>query len=473
MSKLCSLKEITPGSVVVVPKDSAAFEGERAIVFGLEYEGKDQIRGALLRRSVEDKELVERVLPKNSDEYQLEVTEDEVFKKAVVGAFIKHKLSVPDHGMSMGCDPEIFVVHGDGSVFPAWEYMPTEEEALAQAKLDRAKVWMQPELNYAAASVANSNGRTWDNVTFHSTPQRVPAYWDGAQAEFAPYAKNCLEALHGGTRSGLIQVLEYARAKDPNARLTLQNVVELPTDVLTKADDKYIQFRCSQSYNIYNDPGAKVQDARQYKFRCSGGHIHFGLTRSLTAPGIEQIVRGLDGILGIIGVSLADGIDNPERRRTYGRAGEFRLPSHGIEYRVLSNFWLTHPAITMLVFDIARASLRFAESGLFNLCWNSREEETRGVINDCDVEGARRILRRNAANLVGLLRAAWPVSSLSRTAMDCTKMRTLALKAILNGVGAVIADPTDIEKNWVLGDPKNWKPYCQSGSWKNLATSKE
>jgi hypothetical protein len=451
MHKLCSIKDIVPGSVVELPKQYQSKPDEAAVILGMEYDtSKKNIFAEMLRSDYT------KVAPEAMNEdTELALVDDPVLQKLAIRGFINQKFAMSGFGMSMGCDPEIFVVHADDSVFPAWEFMPDEKTALAESK-------RQPLLD-----------RWINSDAVIPCPTFVPSYWDGAQAEFAPWGKSCLETLHYGTREGLKTVLAMARAKDANAKLTLRNVVELPLSVLKSTKDEYIQFRCSQSLNIYNDPGDGIPDAREYKYRCAGGHIHIGFTRAFTAPGIEQIIRGLDGILGVIGTSLAAGIDNPERRHTYGRAGEFRLPKHGVEYRVLSNHWLSHPAIAMLVFEIARSTVRFAESGLFNLCWKADEQETRDVINGCDVSGARKILMQNAAVLHGLLHRTWALRSgtTPRNAEDLDKMCSLAFKTILGGMDVAIKDPMDIEKNWKIGDDTNWKLHCRgkNDSWQSLA----
>jgi hypothetical protein len=426
---------------------------------------------------LKQKAIEAQVLEANGGVYHLpSVKENTRFKlvdaadsqKSAVERFVTAKLDVPMLSMAAGCDPEIFAVHENGEVFPAWEYMPTEEAARKSAKewLSTKQIEANGDVNYDPDA---SIGR-WDSPTEHNCPLKIPAYWDGAQAEFAPWAKTCLETLHHGTRVGLQSVLNFARAKDPKAKLTLQNVVELPKPVLEQADDKFIQFRCSRSFNIYNDPGEGVQDARAYPYRCAGGHIHFGYSWGFTGAGLEQVVRGLDGILGVIGVSLAAGIDNPERRRTYGRAGEFRLPEHGLEYRVLSNFWLAHPAIAMLVFDIARIAVRFAANGLYSLCWVASEKEVREVINECDVQGARNILKRNEQVLKGLLRQTWP-PVFGRGVEAVQKMQQVALSTLLNGMDVAIKDPENIEANWVLSDDAAWLKHCRGEvhSWQSLS----
>lgn len=455
MSKLCTLKDLCPGSVIEVPKEYSSRRGETAIVLGLEYANKGLIQTSFVRPQHGD--FIPTDLPAMPEKTEFSVTEDQTLRQDTVAAFVAQKLHLPFIGMSMGCDPEIFVTHKDGSIFPAWEFMPCEADALKAIK-----EWQDKSIGGVLAVAPDSS----------TCLDTLPAYWDGVQAEFAPWGKSCLETLHYGTRAGLAEVLRYAREKDKGAKLILPSVVELPEDIRKNSKDEHIQFRCSQSYNIYQDSGDGVPDAREYKYRCAGGHIHLGFTRKFTAPGIEQIVRGLDGILGVAGVSLAAGIDNAERRHTYGRAGEFRLPAHGIEYRVLSNFWLSHPAIAMLVFELGRATVRLAESGLFNLCWLASEQETRDVINNCDVEGARKILQRNAQVLAGMLAAIWPEKDIVRPKALATKMQKLALETIFNGIETVIKQPSDIEGNWKLNG-RGWERWCRGAedNWQSLTVS--
>ena len=455
MSKLCSLKEITPGSVIKLPR--AYGLNALGVMAGMEYSADQKmILPAIF--NVSGEEVIPTSLPDQVNTTEFELVEDKKLQTLVADAFLAAEFPLPSKSMSSGCDPEIFVEHGDGSIFPAWEFLPDEETSRLQAKR-----WL---LERHPRGESEVEGASWGVVDSNNSPLKVPIYWDGAQAEFAPWAKNCLETLHDGTRIGLKTILAFAQKKDPQAKLTIKNTIELPDSVLKNADDKHIQFRCSRSYNIYDDPGDGIPDARQYKYRCAGGHIHLGFTRGFTAPAIEQIVRALDGVLGVVGVSLAAEIDNPERRRTYGRAGEFRLPSHGIEYRVLSNFWLCHPAITMLVFDLARATVRFAESGLYNLCWLADEKEVRDIINSCDVQGARKLIKKNLAPLTRIVKSMWGINSPS--AIDAGAKK--ALLAFENGLESVIPYPHDIAGNWQFD--KNWLSHCRNvdASWLHLTS---
>src|SRR5262249_21635736 len=155
-------------------------------------------------------------------------------------------------------------------------------------------------------------------------------------------------------------------------------------ETLMTADAKYVNFGCSPSINIYDDAPMGVADPRSYIYRFAGGHLHNGLGR-LSDRTARRITVALDGILGVATVGMAEGIDNPIRRTVYGRAGEIRLPAHGIEYRVLSNFWLCHPAISMLVCEIFRLAIMMGMTDLYNQMWRADQNEVRRVINECDV----------------------------------------------------------------------------------------
>lgn len=328
-----------------------------------------------------------------------------------------------------GCDPEIFVVDKDDKVIPAWKFLPEE---------------------------ANSLGLS-----------NIPCYWDGAQAEFSPPGQPCLERLVDSIRVGLEKVLNQALFVDPKAKLTTKNVVEIPETIRKGSDIKYIRFRCTPSYNVYDDPGGGIPDAIEYPWRCAGGHIHIGSFRKWSAPCIKQGVEALDGILGVLGVSLAENIDDPERRKTYGRAGEFRLPKHGIEYRVLSNFWLVHPAIAHFTLEIARAAFNFGINGLYKLHWKADQEAVRDVINYCDIVGARRMIKANKTLLLKLLES----HILAHADTGCenqTPNMEYTEAALTKPVESLVG--MDIEENWMLNSFA-WGELChtEGTTWGSLS----
>lgn len=341
-------------------------------------------------------------------------------------AFKRRPLNeVPYLRITCGTDPEIFAFKADGTVLPAWEYLQSEETA---------ERWYQKTVD----------------------PEEIKRFWDGVQAEFCPPAGVCLEDMMEGVRNGLKAVREAARQKDNTAELGLSSTAVLSDVQLLSADPKNLAFRCSPSFNVYGDCGNDLPDPLKFNERYSGGHIHLGTTRKFTGPVIGEIVRALDGIVGIAGVSLAAGIDDPRRRRYYGRAGEFRLPEHGLEYRVLSNFWLSHPAIAHLVFGLFRHAAKLGQSGLYGLYWEADQDRVRDIINNCDVAGARAILKANRAVLATLMDKEWPHD----------KAALAAVRTIENGLASAIKDPADITGNWLLNE-EGWIKCGKhpGGSW--------
>lgn len=109
---------------------------------------------------------------------------------------------------------------------------------------------------------------------------------------------------------------------------------------------------CEPDFNAYTgieNPKPNV-DA---PFRTGAGHIHVGFT-SVTDPksashmqDCRLLAAVMDNVLAVPSI-LFDG-DN-ERRQLYGKAGAFRPKTYGMEYRTLSNKWLSHPKLIDWVF---------------------------------------------------------------------------------------------------------------------------
>lgn len=107
-------------------------------------------------------------------------------------------------------------------------------------------------------------------------------------------------------------------------------------------------------------------DPQGKPFRTASGHIHIGWTEGADVfdkAHFEQcgkIARQMDYYLGIH--SLNWDMDNT-RRELYGKAGAFRPKSYGMEYRVLSNRWLTSEALIRWVYNQALLGVRAADNG--------------------------------------------------------------------------------------------------------------
>lgn len=317
-----------------------------------------------------------------------------------------------------GTDPEIFVVDAKGEVIPAWTFLGSKAKPNKYGTKD--------------------------------TPFKGHIYWDGFQAEFdTPADLSCLAQISDCIQMGLKGVYEAARAKHPKATLSLKSVLSVKDKVLAEAAEEHVAFGCAPSMNVYGLKG-NIQDGRSVPYRFAGGHIHLGLP-GWSPERIAKMVKVLDAILGVACVSLFANYDNPLRRQYYGQPGEYRLPAHGLEYRVLSNAWLAHPLIYHMVFDLARAAAGLEQEGVAHY-WKAEEQEVIQTILNHDVPHAREILKRNEKLFRGVLQT---ISGAYYELGNCD----VAAKVWERGMESAVDNPEDIAANWCLD--KGWVGHSE------------
>ena len=304
---------------------------------------------------------------------------------------------------SQGSDPEMFVVDKDGIVIPSFKFLPDK--------------------------------KTVRGDTF--------AFWDGFQAEFNIPGVSCLDQSVAFLQQGLRNLLDAAKKHDPKAELTIKPTLTIPPHFLTEEKDEHVQFGCMPSKNVYGMKGIQA-DGREVSVRSAGGHIHIGL-RSEQKKNIETYIKALDAILGVACVSMFGKIDDPIRRKYYGLAGEYRTPSHGVEYRTLSNAWMCHPNISYIVFELARKVITLVDKGMFKH-WQYNESDVISCINECNIPLAMEILHQNEAMFKDIL-------------MSFCYQRPETTQVVYNtfiaGVEVLIKDPNDLVSNWNLDGKKN------------------
>lgn len=181
---------------------------------------------------------------------------------------------------------------------------------------------------------------------------------DGVQAELNPEASYCREILANRIGRLIHSSVELCKK---GVTLSFDPLVPISLNSLNSLSDKAKHFGCTPSYNVYKDMPVGITDSSQYPFRPAGGHIHLGHIDNPKAKSVlndpNTIVPLLDIIVGNTCVLLDRHEGNVERRKNYGRAGEFRTPKHGLEYRTLSNFWLTSYPLMSFVFGMARMAV--------------------------------------------------------------------------------------------------------------------
>jgi len=307
--------------------------------------------------------------------------------------------------LTLGSDPEMFVFSGL-KLLPAFEFLPPKGEG-------------------------------------------VEMYYDGFQAEwkYSHDENHCQNNLVLHTRQKLANLEAHAKAKDSNARLSLKNVVRIPKEVLMTVEPMYVELGCQPSYNAYGLKGTPVQNPRKLDYRFAGGHMHFGTFN--VRPNYDKIIKTLDSILGVWSVGVARNLDNPIRRMYYGIAGEYRKPKYtegyGVEYRVLSNWWLASPALLQVTWDLGRLCVRLASSKHLKL-WAGAEDETIDVINNCDFKRSEQVIKRNMPMFRWLLKQVYMKPESVQRAIDINQQ----------GLELVTPNPDDFRNNWHQGE--YWLP---------------
>jgi len=172
--------------------------------------------------------------------------------------------------------------------------------------------------------------------------------------------------------------------------------------------EKAKELGCDPDYNAYTGKVNKRPDGDVY-FRTGAGHIHIGWTNvedpmcSNHLDECRAIVQALDIFLGAPSILL----DRDEKRRTlYGKAGAFRPKIYGVEYRVLSNFWVMDDKLRRWVFNNTKLALtRLMDKNHF---LPDHKNKANLAINLSDKVGAKEVINKFNVPLPRTLPIYWP-----------------------------------------------------------------
>lgn len=194
--------------------------------------------------------------------------------------------------LTIGSDVEVFFVRPDGTPFNLAGKIPATKG--------------NPVRPPSAPFVYS-----WDNVSFEfavdydTNPDVVEEYLDAGFA-FAVWMAN-----------------EFGCVVSDKASLLFdEHLLDTPEAFI---------FGCEPDFSAWTGNMMRHK-ADDHRLRSCGGHIHLGIEADPMLAG-----RILDLCLGVPSV-LQD--HDTERRKLYGKAGAHRKKPYGLEYRVLSNYWL-------------------------------------------------------------------------------------------------------------------------------------
>ena len=201
---------------------------------------------------------------------------------------------------------------------------------------------------------------------------------DGFQLELHPQPDSCRQTSGGRIARALNDALKIAEDHGATLSLAVGHVID--DDTWGKTPMMLRRFGCNPTDSAYDDKTRRVTGIRE-KFRAAGGHIHIGSTFLVNSKdNVKNFISVADAVCGSLFVLLDRDDNNIRRRKNYGRAGEHRLKSYGVEYRVLSNFWLHSYTLWSLATAQLRIAISIVDKGL--------TEELFEYINISDVRKA-------------------------------------------------------------------------------------
>lgn len=155
----------------------------------------------------------------------------------------------------------------------------------------------------------------------------------------------------------------------PGYEIYVEPVADFGLAYIQSQPDEAKALGCSPDFNAYTKMANPAPNA-DTPFRTASGHVHIGWTNGPVDVENEShleacraLTKALDLHLGVPSMVW----DADDRRRSlYGAAGAFRPKPYGMEYRVLSNKWITSANLRRLVYfnTIDAIKATFVDEGI-------------------------------------------------------------------------------------------------------------
>ncbi len=228
----------------------------------------------------------------------------------------------------------------------------------------------------------------------------VKLYADNVLAEIAhPPVQSSEEAVsmfkmifasvreHLGSRYSLVAQAAHVYGQEELGERTINHLGE--------EDNPAWATGCNPNNDAYMERENPKVDFRD-GLRTGSFHIHLGHEKLVTMDDKAAAVKLLDIMVGCPSVIFDKDPTGLQRRRYYGRAGEFRSTPYGIEWRVLGNYPLRTPDMTKLVFDLVAHAAAHIEAGTVKdvLSIKNIQSQAQSAINSGEDTVARKVMER-------------------------------------------------------------------------------
>lgn len=176
---------------------------------------------------------------------------------------------------------------------------------------------------------------------------------DGVAAEFNILPAKTEEEFTTNIRTVLMTLQDMVNAHNPHLQLYCT-----PTAMFNEAYFKTLPplalaLGCEPDMDVYLAM-PRSASSLGIPMRTGGGHVHIGWTEHASTEDDSHLfdcsaaVMQLDAALYI--PSLIFDMDD-QRRKMYGKIGSYRSKHYGVEYRPLSNLWVSDPDLQAWVFN--------------------------------------------------------------------------------------------------------------------------
>jgi hypothetical protein len=160
--------------------------------------------------------------------------------------------------------------------------------------------------------------------------------------------------------------------------------VTFDPEIFDASPDKAKELGCSPDFNAWTgDINPPPKDEANPYLRTASGHLHvswpggpFELDDLQHLMNCNDLVKQFDWVLAAWSLKLDP---DPTRRRLYGKAGACRYKTYGVEYRTLSNFWITSRDRRLMVWNRMQLAINAMAQNVF-------PEKARAAFNSLLVE---------------------------------------------------------------------------------------
>ncbi len=217
---------------------------------------------------------------------------------------------------------------------------------------------------------------------------------DNVAMEIATDPADSMENFIGNIRNTLTEAIKTLPS---DTEIVAAPSANFDPDQLTHPEA--LRFGCDPDYDAWEVKENEKPCAVDNTFRSCGAHIHVGTDGNdenaflLDFEGKLQMVKVMDCIHGIISSVLDSNKEAIDRRQLYGKPGAHRPKEYGVEYRVLSNYWLKSPITVMMMYSLTQDALSIVRDGKADeLIEEMDENQVRNTISNGDANVAMKMI---------------------------------------------------------------------------------